>query len=380
MSDTSLILGLPYIQPAQAQKHVTHNEALRVLDAVVQLNVLSATATTPPATPDEGDRYLVAATASGDWTGHDTELAVWDNGAWLYIAAQTGWVAFVRDTAGQVYFDGQGWEAATPDLTELQNMTRLGVGTVADATNPLAVSGTATLLNHAGSGHQLKVNKSAPADTASLLFQTDYTGHAEMGTAGNNDFAVKVSDDGNTWNTGAAFDAASGRASFPSGAQVTNRIDMGGRFYCYTNNRWVTHQTSYGVQGENSSTNGGTGVDPSISWSHMGVFLPQGAALKALDGFLRASSTEITGYDVQFHFQTGPFDTGWNANGSTVRTSVASQSGNTFLPGFNRLGLDLGGFVAPTDGFALLFIRPIGAITATRYMYGGLALSYVTAD
>lgn len=380
MSDTSLILGLPYIQPAQAQKHVTHNEALRVLDAVVQLNVLSATATTPPATPDEGDRYLVAAAASGDWAGHDTELAVWDNGAWLYIAAQTGWVAFVRDTAGQVYFDGLGWEAATPDLTELQNMTRLGVGTVADATNPLAVSGAATLLNHAGSGHQLKVNKSAPADTASLLFQTDYTGHAEMGTAGNNDFAIKVSDDGSNWNTGAAFDAASGRASFPSGAQVPNRIDMGGRFYCYTNNRWVTHQTSYGVQGENSSTNGGSGSDPAVGWEHMGVFLPQGAALKSLDGFLRASSTEVTGYDVQVHFQTGPFDTGWNTDAETVRTSVATQSGNTFLPGFNRLDLDLAGFEAPADGFAVLFIRPIGTISATRYIYGGLALSYVTAD
>lgn len=379
MSDTSLILGLPYIQPAQAQKHVTHNEALRVLDAVVQLNVLSATATTPPATPDEGDRYLVATAATGDWAGHDTELAVWDNGAWLYIAAQTGWVAFVRDTAGQVYFDGLGWEAATPDLTELQNMTRLGVGTVADATNPLAVSGTATLLNHAGSGHQLKVNKSAPADTASLLFQTDYTGHAEMGTAGNNDFAIKVSDDGSNWNTGAAFDAASGRASFPSGAQVPNRIDMGGRFYCYTNNRWVTHQTAYGVQGENSSTNGGAAADPVVGWEHMGVFLPQGAALKSLDGFLRASSSEVTGYDVRMYFQTGPFDTGWNTDAETVRSLVAAQAGNTFLPGFNRLGLDLAGFEAPADGFALLFIRPIGTISATRYIYGGLALSYVTA-
>jgi len=223
MSDTSLILGLPYIQPAQAQKHVTHNEALRVLDAVVQLNVLSATATTPPADPQEGDRYLVAAPAAGDWAGHDTQLAVWDNGAWLYISAQTGWVAFVRDTAAQVFFDGSAWETPTLTASELQNMTRLGVGTMADATNPLSVSGTATLLNHTGAGHQVKVNKSAASDTASLLFQTDYTGHAEMGTTGSNDFAVKVSDDGTTWHTGATFDAASGRASFPSGARSTAR-------------------------------------------------------------------------------------------------------------------------------------------------------------
>jgi hypothetical protein len=50
MSDTSHILGLPYIQPAQAQKHVTHNEVLRVLDALVQLSVEDRDQTAPPAT------------------------------------------------------------------------------------------------------------------------------------------------------------------------------------------------------------------------------------------------------------------------------------------------------------------------------------------
>ncbi len=380
MSQTSLILGLPYIQPAQAQKHVTHNEALRVLDAVVQLNVTSATLLTPPAAPPEGARYLVPAGASGDWAAQPAALAVWDNGAWLYIAAQTGWVAFVRDTATQVYFDGAAWANAAPDITEVQNATGVGVGTTADATNPLAVSGPATLLSHSGTGHQLKVNKASATDTASLLFQTDWAGRAEMGTTGSDDFAIKTSADGTTWNTAAVFDAASGRARFPSGARVTNRVDVGGRFYCYTNNRWVTHQTSYGIQGENSSTNGGSGSDPVVGWEHMGMFLPQGAVLKSLDGFLRASSTEVTGYDVQVHFQTGPFDTGWNTDAETVRTSVATQSGNTFLPGFNRLDLDLGLFEAPEDGFALIFIRPIGTITATRYLYGGLAMNYVSTD
>ena len=38
-------LKLPYIMPSQAQKHVTHNEALRFLDAVVHLSVKSRTQT-----------------------------------------------------------------------------------------------------------------------------------------------------------------------------------------------------------------------------------------------------------------------------------------------------------------------------------------------
>ncbi len=43
MSDQSTLLSLPYIMPAQAQKHLTHNEALRTLDTLVQLSVASAT-------------------------------------------------------------------------------------------------------------------------------------------------------------------------------------------------------------------------------------------------------------------------------------------------------------------------------------------------
>ena len=49
MSEQSPVLSMPYIQPAQAQKHVTHNEALRILDAVTQLSVISTELDAPPA-------------------------------------------------------------------------------------------------------------------------------------------------------------------------------------------------------------------------------------------------------------------------------------------------------------------------------------------
>lgn len=48
-------LDLPYIAAAQAQKHVTHNEAIRALDAVVQLSVLDRSLTSPPGSPAEGE-------------------------------------------------------------------------------------------------------------------------------------------------------------------------------------------------------------------------------------------------------------------------------------------------------------------------------------
>lgn len=52
-------LGLPYLVSGQAQKEVTHNDALNGLDFLVQLNVLDRDLNTPPASPTEGDTYII---------------------------------------------------------------------------------------------------------------------------------------------------------------------------------------------------------------------------------------------------------------------------------------------------------------------------------
>lgn len=214
MSDTSPILHLPYLQPAQAQKHVTHNEALRLLDAVTQLTVLSATQTTPPSVAAVGDRYIAAAPATSAWAGQDGRITVYTQTGWEFFAAQTGWRADVTETGQSLRFDGTGW---VPVVPETQNLPVLGVATTADATNRLAVSADATLLSHAGAGHQLKINKDSAGDTASLLFQTGWSGRAEMGTSGSDDFAIKVSADGTTFRTALSVEAGSGAVQMPSG-------------------------------------------------------------------------------------------------------------------------------------------------------------------
>ncbi|MPT23459.1 MAG: DUF2793 domain-containing protein, partial [Starkeya sp.] len=71
MSETTPLLALPLLAAAQAQKHVTHNEALMLLDAATQLAVLDRTRTAPPASPLPGDRHLVAPGASGAFAGHE---------------------------------------------------------------------------------------------------------------------------------------------------------------------------------------------------------------------------------------------------------------------------------------------------------------------
>ncbi len=199
MSDQTANLSLPYILPSQAQKHVTHNEALQRLDAAVQL-VVTASLSSPPAVAAEGDCYLVAAGASGTWAGKSGQLAFRQDGAWIFVQPRTGWRAwFKADNRLRILSDGTWGEMGLPSQG---TMSALGINASADLTNRLTVSAAATLFNNVGNGHQIKVNKAAAGDTASLLFQTGWSGRAEMGLAGNDSFSIKVSPDGGTWQTG----------------------------------------------------------------------------------------------------------------------------------------------------------------------------------
>lgn len=95
MTDTPR-LALPAIEAAQAQKHVTHNEALVLLDALVQLSIESRTLTAPPASPAEGACYVPAAGASDDWSGWDGDIACFSGGGWLRIVPVPGCKAWLR--------------------------------------------------------------------------------------------------------------------------------------------------------------------------------------------------------------------------------------------------------------------------------------------
>ncbi|MGJ8598190.1 DUF2793 domain-containing protein [Sulfitobacter sp.] len=203
-------LSLPFIFPSQAQKHVTHNEALRQLDLAAQLTLENIEAVTPPALPQDGLVYAVGAAPEGVWTTQPDTLAMWFDNAWSFTSPQTGWRAWDKQTELLRVWDGTAW---IPAHTNADPDT-LGINTSADTANRLAVASDASLFTHDGTGHQIKVNKSTNTDTASLLFQTGFSGRAEMGLAGNDDFSVKVSPDGDTWTEAMVVDAASGNIGF----------------------------------------------------------------------------------------------------------------------------------------------------------------------
>lgn len=83
-------LALPLLAVAQAQKEMTHNEALALLDIAVQPVVVAVAPSAVPASPALGQCWIVGSGATGAWTGHDGALAAWTQGGWRFVAPFDG--------------------------------------------------------------------------------------------------------------------------------------------------------------------------------------------------------------------------------------------------------------------------------------------------
>jgi hypothetical protein len=90
-------LGLPQLAADQAQKHVTVNEGLTLLDALVMPAVKSRSLATPPGSPAEGERWIIGASPTGAWSGKATQIAAWIGGAWTFLVPKPGWTVHVED-------------------------------------------------------------------------------------------------------------------------------------------------------------------------------------------------------------------------------------------------------------------------------------------
>ncbi|AUM73664.1 DUF2793 domain-containing protein [Paracoccus jeotgali] len=219
MYDTTTNLLLPNILAAQAQKHVTHNEALRILDGLVQLSVLDRDLTAPPGSPADGDRYIVASGGTGDWAGWDLNVALFSDGAWLRLPPRTGWRAWVEDEDLLLVYDGAAWIGSTPEA--LQNMALVGVGTTADASNPFsaklnAALWTAKTVAEGGTGDLFyTMNKEAAGDDLGLTLQSGFVTKALVGLFGSDRFRVAVSADGSTFFDGLTVDNTNGIVDQP---------------------------------------------------------------------------------------------------------------------------------------------------------------------
>ncbi|ABV93898.1 conserved hypothetical protein [Dinoroseobacter shibae DFL 12 = DSM 16493] len=107
-------IELPFVEAAQAQKHVTVNESLLRLDAVSQLVLQSLSETVPPNDAEDGEVYAVPQGAQPPWQALPGKLALRSNGGWVTITPRPGWQAWVVELGALCVFDGSGWVSVGP--------------------------------------------------------------------------------------------------------------------------------------------------------------------------------------------------------------------------------------------------------------------------
>lgn len=133
--------NLPLLLAAQAQKEIVLNEALMRIDALLHLSIEDRLAM-PPATPLEGQCWLVDAGASGSWMDHEGEIAAFTGGDWLFLAPREGMRCWLQSARQWLCFDG-GWIA--PDKPVLASG-----GSTVDAESRAAIEALINTLTEVG--------------------------------------------------------------------------------------------------------------------------------------------------------------------------------------------------------------------------------------
>ena len=101
--------ALPLLAVSQAQKEVTHNEALTMLDALVHAAVEAGPIATPPASPAAGQSWIVGAAPTGAWAGNGHAVAIWTPGGWRFAAPREGMTAVRLIDNIRLRFEGGAW-------------------------------------------------------------------------------------------------------------------------------------------------------------------------------------------------------------------------------------------------------------------------------
>jgi hypothetical protein len=109
MTDLTARLSLPLLAVGQAQKEVTHNEALAVADMLVQPVVESVAPAAMPATPVPGQCWIAGPAPTGAWAGKGGHIACWTTGGWRFFAPFEGLTAWVASDSVQARWTGGQW-------------------------------------------------------------------------------------------------------------------------------------------------------------------------------------------------------------------------------------------------------------------------------
>jgi hypothetical protein len=329
---------------SQSGKEILFNRTLLLLQFLASGYVIDKDLTAPPASPVDGDAYLIfAASPTGAWAGKSKNVAVFYNSEWFFIPPVQGVVAITID-------DGKRYTCSGTDWAENAGVfATLGIGgATPDATNKLAVSAPGALFSHAGAGHQLKVNKNATGDTASVLFQAGFSGRAEIGLLGDDNFKMKVSSNGTTWTDAFYIDSTNGISTFQQ------RVDLNAGFSTNSGTDTVSAVESGTWTPTLVSSGGGTPTYSSQTGRYYRfgrfIFLTWRIQISALNTLSATSGDTLSIGGAPFANSSG---TDYEASGGiSLLNGLASAAGEQIIPviasAANAISLILGGGTSGT--------------------------------
>lgn len=94
---TTPIFGMEELPASSSQPEVYVDTALRILEIMAQLVLVDRHLTAAPGAPNDGEAYYVGGVGTGDWAGHNHELALYVGTGWKFITPRTGWIAYIED-------------------------------------------------------------------------------------------------------------------------------------------------------------------------------------------------------------------------------------------------------------------------------------------
>lgn len=191
------------------------------------------------------------------------------------------------------------------------------VNATADTSNRLSVKSPATLFDQEGGNHRMKINKATSADTASLLFQSGYSGRAEFGLAGDNDWHVKVSPDGSAWTEALKVDAATGRVRLPAALALSDDDQVVAKRHI---REMLTANRTYYVRADGSNSNNG------LANTAGGAFLTIAKAISAV------SALDLATFNVTIQVDDGTWTTGVTVGAAWIGSGAVTLRGNPTTP------------------------------------------------
>jgi len=115
-------LVMVYLVEGQVNAETIANGNFNRIDSMIHMNVLDRDLTAPPGSPVTGATYIVKATGTGAWAGHDAALALYYNG-WIFITPTEGMTAWIADENKFFVYDGSAWVVQPREATAIADLT-----------------------------------------------------------------------------------------------------------------------------------------------------------------------------------------------------------------------------------------------------------------